>query len=188
MSGRFVNKLVVERDDIRHPGRKKIYFNRYLGRNLRFYKEEQNGSKNRDLRKLIDVIYNNFKHLSRVEGAGHTKNELAKLLTSDTAIVIFAMSGDSIAGYIIANETVSNFRKLMHIYYLYTSPYYRGFGIATYMLNLIQEYSKERNIKALSLTYDTYNKPLTNFYLDNNFNYDIELRSYQRYDMLVKYI
>lgn len=178
MSGRIVNKITVERDDINSPEKRTIYFNRYTGKKL----------KGRDLRKLIDVIYRNFEHLKRVQGARHSRLELAKLLTRNSTILIIAKYGQSIVGYLLADVTINNFRSLMHIYYLYTSPYYRGRGIATYMLNLIQEYAKERNISVLSLTYDTYNKSLTKYYMDNKFNYDVELRSYQRYDMLVKYI
>ena len=74
-----------------------------------------------------------------------------------------------IVGYLIAEETIYNMRKLMHIYYLYTASIHRGHGIATKLLNLIQEYALEYRINTLSLTYDTYNKSLTKFYLNNYF-------------------
>jgi len=60
--------------------------------------------------------------------------------------------------------------------------------MATYMLNMIQQYAQDQNIDTLSLTFDTYNQGLTKFYFDQFFEFDPNLRSYQRYDMLVKYV
>lgn len=178
MSGRFVNKAIVERDGINSNEKRIIHFYKYPGKILQ----------KRDLRKLVDVIYRNFQHLEKVQGINHTRLELTKLLTTNTSLLIIAMHKDSIAGYILADVVINNMRPLMHIYYLYTSPYYRGNGIATYMLNMIQDHASDNDISVLSLTYDTYNKPLTKFYMGNKFNYDDELRSYQRYDMLAKHI
>jgi len=179
MGGRFVNKLVVDRDDGFSPERKAIHMLRYTGDVL----------VNRNMRKMMDVIYRNFEELGDSTELNHTRREIARLLTSPKAIIIIATYKDQIIGYLIAESTmVENLKQLMHIYYLYTSPVYRSRGIATYMLNLIQTYAQELNISTLSLTFDTYNKKLEKFYVNNYFVYDSNLRSYQRYDMMVKYV
>ena len=143
----------------------------------------------RNLTKFIDTVFNNFKGMVSPE-LKHTKKEIMRVLTSPKGVCIIAIIKDQIVGYLIAEIVMvdENLRELMHIVYLYTSSIYRKTGIATYMINLIQVYAIQKNINVLSLTFDTYNKPLEKFYLNNHFVYDSNLRSYRRYDMLVKYI
>lgn len=179
MCGSFVNRLTVSRDKIYSEGTKTIHFLRYTGDQLT----------NRNMSKFIEVVYRNFEELSDIKSLGHSKKEIARLITSPNSIVIMGVTDSkSIISYLMAEATTYDLRILMHIYYIYTVPFYRGHGIATRMLNLIQDYSSEKNIKTLSLTYDTYNQNLTRFYFANNFEYDPEIRSYRRHDMLVKFI
>lgn len=179
MSASFVNKLVVDRDAGYSQKRRSVHVLRYVGDELA----------QRNLTKFVEVVYRNFEELADTPSLNHTRREIARLLTSPKGICIIAIIDGQMVGYLIAEVTVvENLRQLMHIAYLFTSPVYRGKGIATYMLNLIQVYAQQQNINTLSLTFDTYNKPLEKFYLNNHFVYDSNLRSYQRYDMLVKYI
>lgn len=176
--GGFVNKLVVDRADAFSRKRKIIHFLRYTGDQLA----------RRDMRKFIEIVYRNFEELNDKDELKHNRREIARLITSPEAFVIIATYEGNIIAYLIAESTIFNLRKLMHIHYIFTSPVYRGHGIATYMLNLIQTYTQDENINSLSLTFDTYNKSLEKFYFDNYFEYDPEIRSYQRHDMLVKHI
>lgn len=178
VSGISVNRELLEKEQRMSKERKTIHFLRYTGDQLT----------HRDLRKFVDVIYRNFYNIQGVTGLKHNKIEILRLLTSPSSIIIICTDGKDMVSYLIAEIVVYNMRRLMHIYYLYTTPAYRNKGIATYTLNLIQDYASELNINALSLTFDTYDKSLTMYYLNNKFNYDPELRSYQRHDMLVKYI
>jgi GNAT superfamily N-acetyltransferase len=138
--------------------------------------------------KFSEIIFKNFLELEGIKGINHTTDEIYRLLRSPNSIIIVAVNKGNIIGYLIAEVTEVNMRRLMHIYYLFTALPFRNKGVGTYLLNLIDDYASEMGINSLSLTYDTYNKGLTKFYLDNGFNYDSELRSYQRYDMLVKYL
>lgn len=178
MGGRFVNKLTVDKSRKISGIRNTVHFLRYTGKDLQ----------QKDMRKLIEVVFRNFEELENVKGLKHNREEITRLLTSPTSIIIIAKMNNVIIGYMIAEETVYNLRRLMHIYYIFTAPIHRGHGIASHMLNLIQTYSKQYNIHVLSLTFDTYDKGVTSFYLRNYFNYDPELRSYQRHDMFVKNI
>ena len=178
MSGSFVNRLTVTREQVRSRKTGIINVLSYTGDDL--YK--------RDLRKFIEVVYRNFEEIADVEELNHNRKEIARLLTSPQSIILIAILEGKIIGYLIAEVTEFNLRRLMHIYYLYTAPIHRGNGIATYLLNLIQKHSQKLNIDSLSLTYDTYNKNLTKFYYENGFNIDFELKSNKRHDMLVKNI
>lgn len=168
-----MNKYVL-----REGTKQKIKFLKYTGIQL----------ENKNLRKFINAIFKNFKELEHVNDSEHNPDSINRLLTSPTSIIIIGIHNDMIVSYLIAEPTVVNLRHLMHIYYIYTSIFHRNNGIATYMINLIQKYSLEIGIRFLSLTYDTYNIKLAKLYFDNNFDYDNELRSYQRHDMLVKCI
>lgn len=143
----------------------------------------------RNLTKFVEIIFNNFDDISNQPELNHNKREILRLLTSPNSICIIATYKGQIIGYLIAEITsVDNFGQLMHISYIFTSPMHRNKGVASYMLNKIQSYAEELNINTLSLTFDTYDKSLERFYLNNNFVYDDNLRSHQRHDMLVKYI
>jgi RimJ/RimL family protein N-acetyltransferase len=182
MTGIFVNKLVVDKDDAyetiqtRNKVRKPINVLRYTGDELA----------SKDIRKFIEIIYRNFEEANQWSELNHNRTEITRLLTSPDSIIIIAMLYKRIVGYLIAEEIVVNQKKIMHIYYIFTTPVRRRSGIATYMLNLIQKYTTDNDIHAVSLTFDTYNKKLEKFYYSNHFRYDSELRSYQRHDMLVK--
>lgn len=175
----FINKRVVEREKANSKKRYTVLFNRYTGSVLG----------RRNLEKFVTVVYKNFDNLADAPELKHTEREVGRLLTSPKSIVIIGTIDGVIACYLIAElTTVENLRQLMHIYYIFTAPVYRSRGFSTNMINLIQKYAKELNVTTLSLTFDTYNKTLERFYSNNYFVYDENLRSYQRYDMMVKYI
>ena len=178
MTGVFVNKLTVDRDYGFSQERRTIKILRYTGNQLA----------QRDMRKLIELIYRNFENIAQIKELTHNRYEIARLITSPQALVLIGTIDNKIISYLIAEAKNLDARRLMHIQYIFTSPVHRGHGVATYMLNLMQQYARAIGIETLSLTFDTYDKKLTKYYLDNHFEYDPELRTYQRYDMLVKYI
>ena len=179
MTGSLVNKLTVDRDMGYSKEPRLVYLLRYTGIDL--------GQRN--MKKFTEIIYKNFEEINDITSLKHNRSEILRLLTSPKSIIIIATINRQIVAYLIAEITIiENLRQIMHISYLFTSPVYRSKGIATYLLNLIQIYAQEQNINTLSLTFDTYNKSLEKFYLNNYFVYDSNLRSYQRYDMLLKYI
>lgn len=144
---------------------------------------------NRNMRKLIETIYKNFEQLDENPELKHTRKEIDRLIKSPRSIIIIAVINGVIVGYLLAEITmVDDLKRLMHIYYIYTALNYRSKGIATYMLDLIGTYTQEANITTLSLTFDTYDKKLENFYINNGFVYDPNMRSYQRHDMMVKFL
>jgi GNAT superfamily N-acetyltransferase len=142
-----------------------------------------------DIRKFIDVIYKNFEDLVTIPDLGHDHRTISNVMKSPMSITLVAVMDKRIVGYLLANAVkVDDLRQYMHIQYLYTSHRHRGNGIATQLLNTIHRYAKTMNLDRLSLTFDTYDKNLEKFYISNGFNYDNELRSYKRHDMLIKFI
>jgi GNAT superfamily N-acetyltransferase len=178
MSGTFVNRGITKIDELNSLERKEIHVLWYTGANMQ----------NRDIRKFAEVVYRNFEELEPTRKLNHNRTELKRILTSDTSLTLVATFNGSIISYLIGDLVEYNNRMLFHINYLFTAPSYRDKGVATFLLNQLQDYADVYNCKALSLTYDTYNHGLTKFYAANGFTTDPELRSNQRYDMLVKYI
>lgn len=178
MGGEFVNRGVTIIDERNSNQDKDIRVLWYTGENLQ----------KKDIRKFVEVIYRNFEEIAKVKKLNHNRTQIKKYITSDTALIIIATYNNEIISYGIADLVLYNNRKLMHIYYLFTSPAYRNKGVATYLINQIQEYASEYKCSALSLTFDTYNKQLSKYYETNGFTFDPDLRSKQRYDMIVKYI
>ena len=144
---------------------------------------------NKNMTKFIEIIYKNFNHIADVTKLNHTREEINRLLKSDTSIIVLSVIDNKIIGYLIADIiSLENLKQMLHISYLFTSPTYRNIGIATTMINSIEKYALDRNINTLSLTLNTYNKYLERFYFDNNFTYDSNLRTHKKYDIMVKYI
>jgi GNAT superfamily N-acetyltransferase len=178
MSGIFVNRGLTKIDERNDPSNKEIQILWYTGSNMQ----------GKDIRKFVEVIYRNFEELEPKRELNHNRTEIKRIITSPTALILIAIYNKAIVSYIMADLVEYNNRLLMHIYYLFTAPGYRNKGVATFLINQVQEYADVYNCKALSLTFDTYNHPLTKFYMSNGFNYDPELKSNRRHDMLVKYI
>ena len=178
MSGIFVNRGITKIEERMDQKSKEVRILWYTGGNMQ----------NRDIRKFVEVIYRNFEYLTDVDILSHSRKEIIKVLTSPTAIILVAVLDNTMIGYLIADLVVYNNRTLMHIYYIYTGPAYRSKGVATFLLNQVQDYADVYNCSALSLTHDTYKRDLTKFYISNGFTYDPSIRSHMRYDMLVKFI
>ena len=153
---------------------------------INFMRYNGNELATRNIFKFAQIVFRHFLYLTEVKSADHSIESIYDRILSPQSTIIFAMNNGSIIGYLIAEPTLHNMENLMHIYYLYVIPAFRNKGVATYLLTLIEKYANDIGIEILSLTYDTYNDKLTKFYNKNNFRFDDGMRSYQRYDMLVK--
>jgi ribosomal protein S18 acetylase RimI-like enzyme len=182
MSGRFVNKALLDyenRFNLGALGNKQIQIIIYSGNELI-----------QDMRKFVEVIYRNFGKISTERKLNHTRKSITRLLTSYDSVLIIAydVQEKKIVSYIVGEITFYNKMKLMHIYYLFVSPDHRQKGLGSKMLDTIEKYTEKLNIKYMSLTFDTHNKNLYDFYTSHGFKFDSKLRSYSQYDMLMKKI
>ena len=143
--------------------------------------------KYKNVNNLTKVIYNNFIDIAHITELDHTFHSIQKILHSKSSIILLAIdSQQCIISYVVADNIYVNDLNLMHIYYIYTAKEYRNCGIGTYLLNTLSNVSMKRNIPILSLTYDTQNVMLTKYYKKYGFDFDDQLRSHKRYDMLSK--
>lgn len=178
MGGEFVNRGTTIIDDRNDPRTRQIKIMWYTGENMQ----------SRDIRKFVEVIYRNFEQISNIKELSHNRTQIKKILTSPTCLILLAVYDNKIVSYAIADIVLYNNKLLMHIYYLFTSPAYRNKGVATNLINKVHQYAIEYKCVAISLTFDTYDKAITKYYMSNGFTYSPDLRSNQRYDMLVKFV
>ncbi len=157
---------------------KTIRFLRYNGRSL----------SSQNMITLARIIFTHFLQLEDVKGVDHSFESVYDKLISPQSVVVLAVNNQSIIGYVIAEPTLYDMQNLLHIYYIYVIPSFRNKGVATRLLKMVENYAHWIGINRISLTYDTYNDNLTKFYRDNHFDFDDTIRSFQRYDMLVKHV
>jgi hypothetical protein len=105
MTGNMVNKLTVDRDAGFSNERRTVHMLRYTGDQLA----------QRNLYKIVDVVYKNFEELADISELKHTGHEIARLLTSPKSTIIFGVYRGQIISYLIAEITVvEDLKQLMH--------------------------------------------------------------------------
>ena len=170
----FINKLTVDREN----------YLKSLTERTNVHIKCFNGFENKDVRKLVEIIYRNFEELDKYPELNHHRKNILELLKSPNSIIILALHNDKIIGYLIAKKL----HNMMHIFYLFVTPVRRNSSIATHMLNIIQEKTFDKSINILSITVDTYNNENIKFFVNNHFTYNDNLRTYKRFDNMVKYV
>lgn len=158
-----------------------IIFTTYTGNDLT----------NKQKYKISDNIFFIFRKLRENPELQHTREEIYNNLSNNNSILIVAVirinNNYQIVGLLLATP-VQEIPNLLHIYYIYTAADFRNVGIATKLLEQLYGMGKRNKYTKISLTYDTYDNKLTKFYFRNQFYFDPTLRSYKRYDMLVRAI
>jgi RimJ/RimL family protein N-acetyltransferase len=155
--------------------------------NIVIYTGETIIKKNIDVYKFVEIIYKNFEELSEIPKLEHSKENIYNIITNQMSVMIIGIHNNKISSYLIGKTTFTEiYGNVMHIHYLFTGPMFRQKGLSTFSLNTIQKYARNKNIKYLTLTFDTYNKSLEKFYIENYFRYEPSFRTYDRYDVLIK--
>jgi ribosomal protein S18 acetylase RimI-like enzyme len=134
--------------------------------------------------KLINIIYNNFINLAKFPILKHTKKDIYKLLNSDNLLVWLVILNNNIIGYAICEYmSLADGRQVIYINYIYIGSKYRNNKLGSKLLYRIIGYAQERNLNIM-LICDTYNDKILDFYMKKGFMYDLQLRRYDRYDVL----
>jgi len=144
----------------------------------------------RKTKKLEYMIYTNFKHLSQYPNLLHTNNEIIKLLTSKNIQFYLYIKKAKIAAYLVGDiiDLGSGSRKVLFINYIFVAKAFRSAGIGNILLNYAQKVARDKNIDGIMLVCDTENTPVHDWYLRHGFMLDLELRRYEKYDVLYKNI
>nr|QBK89318.1 MAG: acetyltransferase (GNAT) family protein [Mimivirus LCMiAC02] len=150
----------------------------------------------RELRKITNnpnpftnLIYKHFFNIAKIPELEHTKINIKKLLLSDDMMGLLVYDKNDLVGYLIGEfKTLLNGRHVYHISYMFILPEYRNRKIGTDLINrLIKKckiYKKHDSRMHITLTCDTYNKKVYNFYIKNKFTIDRQLRTGKKHDVM----
>lgn len=138
-----------------------------------------------NLNGFINTVYNNFIELAKYPELKHTPEELGRLMTSDNLVMYTITYNKMMIGYLIAEKMqLDDGRDVLFIAYLYVAKKYRSEGLGTVMLDKANGFAKANNLNALMLVCDTDDQKVMNFYFTKGFMYDLNLRRYNKYDVL----
>lgn len=151
------------------------------------YEVSKTKLKNSDLNNLINTIYINFYDLSKYPELKHSKKDITDLLLSDNIQVYFYIVKKKIAGYMIGDiMDLNDGRKVFYITYIFTAKQFRRNGIASKLLDYIQDKVNVYNLDGIMLTCNSENTKVYDFYLNKGFMPDLLLRRYTKYEILFK--
>jgi ribosomal protein S18 acetylase RimI-like enzyme len=157
--------------------------NKVLPHDNFFYKEISSLS---NVDAFVNIIFLNFPELIQIEKLKHTKEQIKKLLTSNkmNGFLVYNKKGVLIAYIIGELINLNDRRTTFYISYLYVANKYRKKGIAKKLMSLIVSKCRKIGIRNITLTVDTDNKSIYDFYLKWGFMPDQILRTYDKYDVL----
>ena len=154
---------------------------------MSFYKISTEKLQNSDLRNFVETIFTNFTELLEYPDLKHNRQEIYRLLTSDNARVLLYIIDGKIASYLVGEiMNLNDGRRVFYISYLYTASRFRGKGLATNLMEQVEQIVQHENLDTTLLTCDTENSMVYNFYLEKGFMPDMLLRRNQKHEVLSK--
>jgi GNAT superfamily N-acetyltransferase len=136
---------------------------------------------------LNSMLYINFLEIGAHPLLNHNRKEINRLIHSPDAQIYFYLINSQIASYLVGEiMKLNDGRMIFYITYLYTSKKFRKHGLATKLMQFAEKIALEKNLDGMMLTCDTENSYVYNYYLLKGFMPDIQLRTYNKYDVLYK--
>jgi len=133
------------------------------------------------------IVFNNFKELVKIPNLKHNIKEIMRIIKLQNSVIIFKMYKNKIIGYVLGEIMhLNDGRNVFYITYIYTSPFFRGKGIATELMNIINNMVKDQNLDGVLLTCDSENEELYLFYEKRGFMPDLVLRTYDKFEVMFK--
>ena len=138
-----------------------------------------------DVTPFASVIYNNFKYISQFPELNHNIEEIKKLLTNNKMMSLFIYNKKSIIGYLVGEYKILNDgRSTYYVEYMYIAPKYRNRKLGTQLMSILNNKCKLNGIKYITLTCDSLDKKVYNFYLKRGFKLDPSLNTNSRHRVL----
>lgn len=133
------------------------------------------------------VVYDNFIDLSYNPKLKHNMNEIMKIIKSPESVILIALENNKMIGYLIGEFIkLNDGRHVFYITYVFTSELFRDRGIASKLMNIVDDLVLKNNLDGIMLTCDSENYQVYNFYLKKKFMPDLVLRTYDKYEIMYK--
>lgn len=139
----------------------------------------------RKTKKLDQMIYKNFIHIADNPILMHNYKEIKNILSSNDVQFYLYFYKNKILGYLVGTiMKLSDGRRVFYITYIYVAKDARQFGIGNKLLNFAKRCAANMYLDGIMLTCDTENKKVYSWYTRHGFMLDMQLRKYERYDVL----
>jgi ribosomal protein S18 acetylase RimI-like enzyme len=133
------------------------------------------------------MVYINFEKLSQYPQLKHNRKEIMRLLKSDDVVVYLYLVNKKIAAYMVGEiMKLNDGRHVFYISYIFTAVKFRNKGIASKLMNVIDEMTNKYGLDGVMLTCDSEDRAVYDFYLKRGFMPDMLLRTYNRYEVMYK--
>jgi GNAT superfamily N-acetyltransferase len=134
---------------------------------------------------FVNIVYENFNDIANIPKLNHTHKQIKKILSSDNSHSIIIIHNKQIIGYLLGETHIlQDGRHIYFINYLYVAKKFRNKNLASSMMSKIKIWCRNKKINFIMLNCDTNNKKVYDFYLKRGFMPDLNLRTYNRYDVL----
>lgn len=141
------------------------------------------------MKHFVNSVYKNFIHLANYKKLNHTKKEIRKTIFLKNANIVFCIDKKlgKIVGYLLGyNTKLDDDRKVFFISYIFVIEKLRGDGIGTELMEIANTIGNNNDCNGIMLICDTEDQHVYDFYLKKNFMSDMQLRRYEKYDILYK--
>lgn len=127
---------------------------------------------------LAETIYINFEYLSKYPNLLHNKEEIIKLLSSNTTLGYLLYDNKKLIAYLVGEyKSLNDNRHIFYISYIYVAQKYRSKKIGQQLMHKIINKCKSQNIHYIILTCDSHDDKVVNFYKKLNFQPDKTLNA-----------
>jgi ribosomal protein S18 acetylase RimI-like enzyme len=154
---------------------------------MSIYIVSQNQKATHDLVVFGQTIFNNFRELVQYPKLKHNMKEIMRVIKSPRSIIMFKMYKGKIIGYVLGEiMNLNDGRNVFYITYIFTSPHFRGKGIASELMKTVSNIVEQQSLDGILLTCDSEDTEVYSFYEKRGFMPDLNLRTYDKFEVLFK--
>jgi ribosomal protein S18 acetylase RimI-like enzyme len=133
------------------------------------------------------TVFYNFRELTNFPNLKHNIKEIMRTIKSTKSTIIFFMNAGKVVGYLLGEiMKLNDSRNVFYVSYIYTSPQFRGKGIASRLLTTVDNFVAKNNLDGVMLTCDSQDEYVYDFYSNKGYMPDLVLRTYDRYEVMFK--
>jgi aminoglycoside 6'-N-acetyltransferase I len=136
---------------------------------------------------FVDTVFKNFMDLYNYPQLNHNKNEIFRLLNSETFHGFLIFYGNKIIGYLLGEIVNYNNMNLYFINYLFVAPVFRDKKLGKQLMKNAIEFAKMQNMEGIGLICDSENDKNMNFYNKLGFVLS-DNRLYQRHELFILHL
>lgn len=138
-----------------------------------------------NINEFVEIVYINFADLCDYTKLGHTRQEIKRLLLDNNMSGFVLLDNKTMVGYLLGEfKVLPDRRKIYFINYVYIGKKYRKNGYGSKIIDVAISLAHKKYQDAVVLICDTQNDFLFDFYQRKGFMLDLNLRRFDRHDVL----